>query len=251
MIRDKKYIFDVDGTLTESRQKINPKFAIFFEKFMIYNDVYLVTGSDREKTIEQIGLLLYQLAQRVYNCSGSDVYEGSINVYRDPWELPIDAESWLSINLQSSEFPFRTGRHIERRPGMVNFSIVGRNANPTERKQYVKWDNETSERLKISRSFEKKFPDIEAKVAGETGLDIFPRGNNKSQILRDFNINEKLVFFGDKMQPNGNDYDLKIAITKEYQGRVAQRGICHEVKDYEDTWNILNSQFTNPEIYNV
>ncbi len=251
MIREKKYIFDIDGTLTKSRQKINSDFAIFFEKFMVYNDVYLVTGSDREKTIEQIGLLLYQLAKRVYNCSGSDVYEGSVNTYRDSWELPIEAESWLSINLQSSEFPVRTGRHIERRPGMVNFSIVGRNANPTARKQYLRWDEETSERLKISKAFEKRFPDIEAKVAGETGLDIFPRGNNKSQILRDFNKDQKLVFFGDKMQPNGNDYDLKVAIEKEYKGVVAKRGICHEVKDYKDTWNILKSSFTNPEIYLV
>ena len=49
-----KYIFDVDGTLTPSRQKLDPNFLIFFNSFALANDVYLVTGSDRDKTIEQI-----------------------------------------------------------------------------------------------------------------------------------------------------------------------------------------------------
>ena len=45
--------------------------------------VYLVTGSDRQKTIDQVGLDVYNRAKRVYNCSGSDVWEGDRNVYRD------------------------------------------------------------------------------------------------------------------------------------------------------------------------
>ena len=49
-----KYIFDVDGTLTPSRKKIDPDFLIFFNSFALANEVYLVTGSDRDKTIEQI-----------------------------------------------------------------------------------------------------------------------------------------------------------------------------------------------------
>ena len=65
-----KYIFDVDGTLTPSRQKIDPNFLIFFNSFNLINEVYLVTGSDRDKTIEQITHHLYCNCKRVYNCVG-------------------------------------------------------------------------------------------------------------------------------------------------------------------------------------
>ena len=49
-----RYIFDVDGTLTPSRGMIDPKFKIWFKKFIELYPVSLVTGSDREKSIEQL-----------------------------------------------------------------------------------------------------------------------------------------------------------------------------------------------------
>ena len=82
----KKFIFDVDGTLTPSWKKITLDFFDEFFQFTEENDVYLVTGSDRDKTLEQITPEIFHLCKRVYNCSGSDVYEGDINVYRDDWE---------------------------------------------------------------------------------------------------------------------------------------------------------------------
>ena len=91
----KKYIFDVDGTLTPARQQIDDEFKTFFMEFASNNDVYLVTGSDREKTLEQVTPEVYNICKRVYNCSGSDVYEGDKNVYRDDWELPEDVEKFL------------------------------------------------------------------------------------------------------------------------------------------------------------
>ena len=115
-----KYIFDVDGTLTPSRQQIDHDFEKYMLDFSDKEEVYLVTGSNREKTIEQIGDKLFQKAKRVYNCSGSDVYEGDINVYRDEWEIPSDVEEFLLDELHHSKFPVRTGTHIERRPGGIN-----------------------------------------------------------------------------------------------------------------------------------
>ena len=49
-----KYIFDIDGTLTLSRSRMDKAFANWFEHFATHNAVYLVTGSDRPKTLEQI-----------------------------------------------------------------------------------------------------------------------------------------------------------------------------------------------------
>ena len=134
-----KYIFDVDGTLTPSRQKIDPNFLVFFNSFALVNEVYLVTGSDRDKTIEQITHHLYCNCKRVYNCAGNDVYEGDIAIYTNPWTLPLDAREHLNEELLESTFPVRTGTHIEERPGCVNFSIVGRGANQVERLVYSDW----------------------------------------------------------------------------------------------------------------
>lgn len=203
-----KYIFDVDGTLTPSRQTINDDFAVFFSDFCAERDCYLVTGSDREKTIEQVGEEIYSLCKRVYNCSGSDAYEGSKNVYSDPWTLPKDTRQWLEQTLDDSQFGLRTGLHIEERSGMVNFSVVGRNATMGERQLYVRWDKEQLERVRIAERFNKKFPDLKATVGGDTGIDIAPQGNDKSQILRDFGHRDTLWFFGDAMDPSGNDYSL-------------------------------------------
>ena len=230
-----KFIFDVDGTLTPSRGKIDEKFSQFFFDFCTLNHVYLVTGSDKPKTVEQIGNVIYGMAKRVYNCSGSEVWEGSKQIKVDDWKLPRDARIWLQDKLEESSFPLRTGLHIEERSGMVNFSVVGRNATMGERKVYVKHDIENNERNLIAELFEERFPKIQAKVGGETGIDIFPLGSDKSQILRDFDPNDELHFFGDAMHPAGNDYPLKkIMIDNDL-------GICYNVRDYVHTWELLKT----------
>ena len=230
-----KYIFDVDGTLTPSRQKIDSEFLNFLLNFAKQNDVYLVTGSDRPKTIEQIGKELYFACQRVYNCSGSDVYEKDILIYRDEWTLPSDAEEFLIDELHHSKFPVRTGNHIERRPGGVNFSVLGRGSEVIleEREEYVKWDINTGERKNIAERFKKKFPEIGCQVGGQTGLDISPLGCDKSQILRDFKPIDLIQFFGDKLKEGENDYPLGHAIEERRLGMV------FEVTDYHHTWDLL------------
>jgi len=229
----KKFIFDVDGTLTPSRQKIDTEFGKFFFDFCCNNHVYLVTGSDKDKTIEQVGTVIYNLARKAYNCSGSDVYEKGKNVYTSDWTLPNKAREYLENEIAISEFPLRTGLHIEERPGMVNFSVVGRNATMGERKLYVKHDIKNNERNNIAKHFMKQFPEIQAVVGGETGIDIFPKGHDKSQIVRDFDPGDELHFFGDRMDEAGNDYPLRKIILDN------DLGFCYNVRDYEHTWELL------------
>lgn len=231
-----KFIFDVDGTLTPSRQAIDKKFAIWFKEFCKNKDVYLVTGSDRPKTIEQIGDTIYNLAQTVYNCSGNDVWKGTVNIRSNDWKLPEEPHNWLSLKLSKSKFPLRTGLHFEHRPGMVNFSIVGRNATLGERKLYVKYDEETNERNKIAEVFNSLFPDIEARPGGETGIDIAPKGADKSQIINDFNSDDFIYFFGDRMDTGGNDYPL---------ARQIKNGRVFHVTGWQDTWEKLNAYNAN------
>ena len=228
-----KYLFDIDGTLTPSRKKIEHEFWAPFLIFCREHDVYLVTGSDREKTVEQLGLDICYTAKRVYNCSGCDVYEKDKNVYKDTWKPSDEVKQFLQDELDYSQFMIRTDPHIEERPGCINFSILGRGANWTEREVYKEWDKDEHERVSIARRFNERFPDLYATVGGQTGLDIAPLGRDKSQILRDFNEDDELHFFGDRMEEGGNDYTLAEAV-KERGGKA------YHVKDYKDTWEILN-----------
>ena len=229
----KKFIFDVDGTLTPSRKKIEHEFWAPFLIFCRENDVYLVTGSDRQKTLEQLGLDICYTAKRVYNCSGSDVYEKDVNVYRDNWELPLDVERFLNDELVYSCFPIRNGLHIERRPGGVNFSILGRGKDPSAgREEYMKWDKERLERQDIADRLKNAFPGLSVALGGQTGLDLGPYGSDKSQILRDFSKDDELYFFGDRMEEGGNDHSLGEAIKK-------MGGYPHSVNDWTDTRTIL------------
>lgn len=229
----KKFIFDIDGTLTPSRQQIDTSFQAFMIVFCCKHPVYLVTGSDRQKTIDQVGLDICYRAEKVYNCSGADAYKRDTNVYRSSWELPDNVEKFLKDELDYSQFPIRNGLHIEHRPGGVNFSILGRGTGVdlSSREEYVKWDRNTGERKDIADRLKNEFPELNVQIGGQTGLDI--SNGDKSQILRDFNPNDELHFFGDMMNEGENDYPLAKAV--EDMG-----GYTYHVRDFRHTWSLLN-----------
>ena len=223
----KKFIFDVDGTLTDSRQQIDFEFMCFMIKFCCTYDVYLVTGSDRAKTIEQVGLDIYNRSIRVYNCSGADVYVKDYNAYKSNWKPTRKLINFLSDELDYSTFSHKTGNHIEHRPGGINFSILGRGEDSMKyRKEYVKWDINTNERILMAHRITSEFPDLKVQIGGETGLDI--SDTDKSQILRDFNPEDEIHFFGDMMLEGQNDYPLAKALKD-------MGGFPHHVKNWEDT----------------
>ena len=228
----KKFIFDVDGTLTDSRQQIDLSFEVYMIKFCCKNDVYLVTGSDREKTIDQLGLDICYRAKRVYNCSGSDVYVKDKNIYTSEWKPYGSLINFLSDELDYSTFPYKTGNHIEHRPGGINFSILGRgNDSMKHRDEYVKWDINTGERVLIADRTKSEFPDLNIQIGGQTGIDI--SDSDKSQILRDFNPEDEIHFYGDMMEEGQNDYPLAKALKE-------MGGYPHHVKNWEDTRTLLS-----------
>ena len=231
------YVFDVDGTLTPSRQAITSEFYEFFLTFAQQHDVYLVSGSDYIKTVEQLGGDIVAACQRIYSCSGNSIWEKGVEVYASPWTLPRAAQNHLLDVLHSSKCPTKTGRHLEHRPGAVNFSTVGRNANPEQRAEYVAFDHATHERDQIVATFNSCFGsklNCIALIGGETGVDITQTGCDKGQILQDFE-NRAMHFFGDRCEPGGNDYPLARAIAdRNFPGDCV-----HAVQDWRDTMNRL------------
>ena len=96
------------------------------------------------------------------------------------------------------------------------------------RKEYISWDKINGEREYIARRLLYNFPDLTVALGGQTGIDIGPKGADKSQILRDFNEGDEIHFFGDRMEPTGNDYTLGEAVKK-------MGGKAYHVKDWKET----------------
>jgi phosphomannomutase len=83
----KVYVFDVDGTLTPSRLTIDPNFKKFFLEWMKNKKVIFVTGSDKDKTIEQIGLDVWNEADACMQSCGNHIFVKGEEVSRNPWEV--------------------------------------------------------------------------------------------------------------------------------------------------------------------
>jgi len=98
------------------------------------------------------------------------------------------------------------------------------------RKEYVKWDINTTERTLMSDRIRSEFPDLNIQIGGQTGLDI--SDSDKSQILRDFNPEDELVFFGDMMKEGQNDYPLAEAVDK-------RGGTNYNVSSWQETYSKL------------
>lgn len=227
------FLFDVDGTLTPSRKKINSGFALWFLYFSQNNAVSLVTGSDNPKTLEQIGPEICMSVNKIYNCNGNDVWYRQDNVYTNPWKMSTKLKGFLEKELDSSSYEVKTGNHIEERPGMVNFSIVGRNADKVQRKNYFYYDIESDERIHIAEKINKQFDDVSAVVGGETGIDIIAKGKDKRQVLDEIK-QDRVFFFGDRMDPDGNDFSLAYAVKEA-------GGVAKQVKSWRDTKEILEN----------
>ena len=71
---NKVFIFDVDGTLTPSRQKMTKEFKKFFENWLKSNIFYLVTGSDLSKLQEQMDYLDID-ANGIFTCCGNQFWK--------------------------------------------------------------------------------------------------------------------------------------------------------------------------------
>lgn len=212
MINQNVYIFDIDGTLTPPRQKINKQFASFFASFCTQNAVFLATGSDYKKVKEQITKNIISKVDGIFTCMGNELWVNDEKVYFKELKIPAEVQLWLTGQLYESKYPKeKCGNiHFEHRTGMLNFSVVGRDIGKDIRSEYSNWDKISKEREKIVKNFNKLFKhyNLEACIGGEISIDIQKIGSDKGQIFDYLSFYKTKVFFGDKCKPSGNDYSL-------------------------------------------
>ena len=215
---DKIYIFDVDGTLTPSRLRMTKEFAKFFDKWSSKNKYYLVTGSDLDKTKEQVPIAYIDRADAIFTCCGNEMWLGDKQVLTKEFKPPEKLIKYLETELKFSPYKKQYGNHIEDRGSLLNFSVVGRDCSQEQREDYFKYDTKKGERKDIADYIMKKWPDLDAVIGGQISIDIYPKGNDKSQVLeRVFDFHEfpdedeltnEYIFIGDGIENGGNDYPL-------------------------------------------
>jgi phosphomannomutase len=220
---------------------MNEDFAEFFLNFCEANDVYLCTGSDWEKVKEQVPKDVIKASCGVFVCSGNAFWSNNgreRTKCRAEFTPPKELIDDLKLFLDSSDCPTKAGNHIEYRIGMINYSTVGRDCSQEQRKEYSEWDAIAGEREKIVSVLRRRYEDLAFNIGGQISIDIHPSGFDKSravEFIREWCANEEisLHFFGDRLQPGGNDYPVLKALT--------ERDNYDKVEDYEHTWKLLKS----------
>jgi len=229
------YIFDVDGTLTPSRNPMDKDFKDFFKKFLKKKRVWLISGSDKDKTIEQVGKDIWASVERAYQSSGNQLWVKGELKYQYEFKTEDYLRELLKMFLDKSEYPHRYGNHIEERPGALNFSVVGRDCTQEQREHYAKWDNEYQERKDFAWEIKERYPWLDAVVGGEISIDIYEKFKDKGQIVKD--IRGKFEFFGDRLYPGGNDF----AVQQEIISQKRKGCKTNPVKTWRDTEKLLHS----------
>lgn len=205
------FVFDVDGTLTPSRQPMTADFADWFREFFKDRRYAFVSGSDYIKLQEQLPADILDKAQAVFACSGNSIWTQGSLIHKNNWIPPAELLADLAQDLKDCSYDVQTGNHIEIRTGLVNFSFVGRNCTAEQRKAFHAWDQEHNLRLWECLKLRQKYPDLTFEIGGEISFDIYPRDCDKSQILK-YLSKSTIYFFGDGISPGRNDYSLAQAL---------------------------------------
>ena len=208
---NKIYIFDVDGTLTPSRLRMTEEFSKFFDEWSSRNKYYLVTGSDLDKTKEQLPIAYIDRAESIFTCCGNQMWKNDKLVYENKFKVPENLLTYLGYELRMTDYPIKAGNHIEDRGSLLNFSMVGRDCTQVQREDYYRYDNLMNERERISKHIREQWRDLDAVIGGQISIDIYPKGNDKSQVLKHIEKRHEtgeIIFIGDRIEGGGNDYPL-------------------------------------------
>ena len=228
-------LFDVDGTLTEPRQRINKGMLTSLRELSFNTEIGLLTGSGLDYIKEQLWPLLadpeLSLNCHILPCNGIEYYIPNpespgnfIEIHKNSMWHKLGFEKFqfvmktimkLQAQIAESDYdiPF-TGHHIQNRDSTLNWSPIGRNAENGDRKQFIAMDKIYGIRKGALHKFRQimlhhGIHDVTIKLGGDTSFDIYPQGWDKRYALKHFPETDWDVFFvGDRCNPDGNDYEI-------------------------------------------
>ncbi len=230
--RKKLIVFDLDGTLAESKASLDAEMAALLGALLRVVKVAVISGggwpqfetqllsrlSDHER-LRELSLLPTCGTQFFQYSSGwTQLY--AENFSDEEKELIVDS---LKEAMESSDFRIEVtwGEQIEDRGSQITFSALGQQA-PIEEKE--KWDPDFAKRKKMQARLEQLIPGFSVRLGGTTSVDVTKLGIDKGygmRKLRDIlGIGlQEMLFIGDALFPGGNDYPAKEAGVESIQVR--------------------------------
>lgn len=234
------FIFDLDGSLAESKQRVTPEIIGMLERLSNDHDVAIISGADfeqfREQLLSQFGPCLNSKNVFIMPTSGSKLYVAD----GDKWVLAYanfftESErdkivSVLKHHTARLAIPGVTDQ-IEDRGSQITFSALGQRAKLEDK---LKWDPSGKKRAYLRNLVAADLPEFEVRTGGSTSIDVTKKGIDKAwgiktliaSELREYaDVWSHVMFFGDALHEHGNDLSVKQFEAIE----------CIAVKDPSDT----------------
>jgi len=229
----KTWLFDVDGTLTPPRGELDPFFRAWMARFVATREVCLVTGGTWARIERQCGPALARAFRAAYLCNGNEARVQGEVVYSRMLRVPPALQSALD-ELMRQPLPL-TGQApvLEHRSGMLTLCAVPPSATPEQRLAFEQWDAHAHWRLRCAKWLKQACAQWRFQLAGQTSLDLFEAGADKSQVLSHEGAGP-LWFFADAAYPLGNDWTLAEALRARNDGSQV-----FLVRDWRHTWGLL------------
>ena len=215
-------VFDLDGTLAESKALLDPEMAALMGRLMDVARVAVISGADWIQFEKQ---LLTQVPQKAHleNLSILPTCGTKFYKYDGGWQKQYSEDftseervriiDGMEHALVASGFkPEQTwGELIEDRGSQITFSALGQEA-PVDVKKV--WDPHFEKRKKIKTILDPILPDFTVRLGGATSIDITKPGIDKAygieKIVEILGVQkDAMLFVGDALFPGGNDYPVK------------------------------------------
>jgi phosphomannomutase len=217
-------VFDLDGTLAESKAPLDAEMAALLGRMLALVKVAIISGGAWPQFDKQV---LPNLADDDHLRNLSLLPTCGTKFYRrdETWKLlyseDFTAEEKSKIIAALGEALDQSGLRpdkqwgeiIEDRGGQVTLSALGQEA-PLEEKKA--WDPKFEKRKKIKAILAPMIPEFSIQLGGSTSIDITRPGVDKAYGIR--KLKEVLgvpigdmIFIGDALFAGGNDYPAKEA----------------------------------------
>lgn len=218
----KLVMFDLDGTLTESKQPLTPETAKLLARLLETIRVAVISGGALQQFLKQIVEQLPQGAKLssfyLLPTSGAALYEYNNGEWKKIYEERLSEKEAHVIEAAMREAALTTGlidfskpaygERVEYRGSQVTLSALGQQAPIDEKKA---WDPDHAKRYSLRAKIAECLPpEYSVTMGGATSIDVTKRGVDKAYGIR--KLCERLaiseseaLYVGDELQTGGND----------------------------------------------
>jgi HAD superfamily hydrolase (TIGR01484 family) len=236
-------VFDLDGTLAESKSPLDAEMATLLGRLLEVVKVAVISGGAWAQYEKQV-LSHLPDGDDLKNLSllptcGTKFFRRNgtwKELYSEDFDADQKAKIIGAINKAVGLSGIKTERHwgdvIEDRGSQITFSALGQEAPLDEKK---KWDADFKKRDKIKAILDPLIPEFSVNLGGSTSIDVTRPGIDKAYGIRKLRETlgisiEEMIFVGDAIFPGGNDYPAK------------QAGVASiEVRDPEETKRVIEA----------